>query len=188
LVIVLQRQHRFEDAQAAAKRGLTIRPRYAPLHHQLGDALTASGDFAGAVQAYQTAISLDSGHADIRGSLALATARLGRLDESLAIMEEALALAPRNPHLLAKKSYLLVQAGNLAEARNAAEMALAAGPDLAGVHATLGDVLERQGDTVAALAAYRKAAELEPLNAHFRALVERLSNAAAAAPDLQAAE
>ena len=48
-------------------------------------------------------------------------------------------------------------------------------PALTAVYLQLGELYERKGDTAAALAAYRKLAELEPANAKARTAIERLT-------------
>jgi Flp pilus assembly protein TadD len=174
---------RRDEAIAQFRRAIELEPANVHLHTQLADTLQASGDVAASEQAYRAALALDPSHNAARGSLALLVARQGRADEGLAVIEEAVARTPADPHLLAKQSFLLSQTGNFVRARETAERAVAVAPQLAGVHATLADVMERQRDLVGALEEYRTAARLDGKNLHFRRQVERLSRRSYAEAD-----
>ncbi len=90
------------------------------------------------------------------------------LRRALAIFQEALALAPGDPTLLAAAASALARLsfydedGGLARAREAAERAVAAAPEAGEPHLALGSMLFQAGDSCAAVRALRQAVNLAP--------------------------
>jgi tetratricopeptide (TPR) repeat protein len=188
LISASLRGERYEEAEASARRAVQLLPNHGHLHHLLAEVLYSRGKLAAAEQSYRTAVYLAPNLADWRGSLALLLGRLGRLDEGLRIIDEAISQSPANPHLLAKKSYLLAENGDLTGARTAAETALSIAPQLAGLYGVLADVCEREGNHSAALSTYRSAITLDAKNSHYQRQIERLSKLEQLSQHEQAAE
>ncbi|MBI5239893.1 MAG: tetratricopeptide repeat protein [Elusimicrobia bacterium] len=80
--------------------------------------------------------------------------RLGRIDEALALFDEALALAPRDPGLLKNKGVLAALAGRPWQAQAALERAIALDPDQGDAYLTLGALRAGMGDVKGARRAY----------------------------------
>ena len=73
-----------------------------------------------------------------------------RRDEALRLVEEAVKISPMDPVIQCNRSLILSESNRLDEAIVVAEQAVALGPDLALVHATLGAALLKSGDRLPA--------------------------------------
>ncbi|MGC1695097.1 MAG: hypothetical protein WA743_07460, partial [Pseudolabrys sp.] len=79
----------------------------------------------------------------------------------LAAYEQVLGLAPRMPEAQIGRAAALRYLGRLDEALAAADLALAARPEMAGAHRLRGRLLEALGRAAEAKASHAKAAELD---------------------------
>jgi TolB-like protein/DNA-binding winged helix-turn-helix (wHTH) protein/Flp pilus assembly protein TadD len=113
-------------------------------------------DWNGADAALKKATTLQPGSAVILSYRAYLYECLGRLDEAIALTEEANALDPLRTN--AYLGALLYAAGRYDEARAAVQRALSINPKLEGAHSTLGSILLAQGNAHDAL----REIELEP--------------------------
>lgn len=114
------------------------------VHANLGHALAESGELEAALDSYDQAVRLKSGHASAWSNRAMVLARLGRIDEALASHERATRLAPSDAGILMQYGLGLMQAGRLDEASAALEAAVRVDPGNAGAHVNLGYIrLER---------------------------------------------
>lgn len=114
---------RFEDARAAYTRAIALRAGDASLHRNLGDALAALGDAAGARKAYLQALEFateqltvnpkDPAHLSL---VALVEAKLGRNAEARLHVDQALALAPRGNDVFHRSAAVAALAGDRARA------------------------------------------------------------------------
>ena len=157
-----------------------LAPTFARSRVALGKALLRDGKVAEAVAELEEAVKLapDSGEANYQ--LGLALARAGRREEGAAAIENGRAL-------VAAEDRRQNAAQDMAEGRSAleqGELALAAArfqragkllPDSADPQRHLGVVLERQGNTDGALAAYRRALELNPADVAAKRSLDRLT-------------
>ena len=99
-------------------------------HYDLGNVLKALADDEGAVQAYEKAISLDGGQAEVWCNLATVQHRLGRHSEELESFNRALELNPDLPEALAGKgSTLLVDHNDGPSAAKLLQRAIEAAPE-----------------------------------------------------------
>lgn len=98
--------------------------------------------------------------AALRESAALAAEANGA-EAGLARIESALAKSPGRADLLALRANFLASAGRHAEARDAAEQALAADPNEALAHLALGLAARGAGDTKSAVASFDRALALD---------------------------
>ena len=85
----------------------------------------------------------------------------GRLEEAVALLKRARALAPRDAHVLNSLGVCLRALGRIDAARDAYEAAIRADGRLAAAHFNRGAVLEELNDMKGARAAYEKAAGLD---------------------------
>jgi Flp pilus assembly protein TadD len=80
--------------------------------------------------------------------------RLGRPEEALAVLDEALARTPREARLLCDKGVLEALLGRVSQARTSLEKAVAADPDRPEPYLSLGGVLASTGDVAGARRVY----------------------------------
>ncbi|MBN8898318.1 MAG: tetratricopeptide repeat protein, partial [Rhodospirillales bacterium] len=81
-----------------------------------GIALAELGRYPDAVAAFQRAVALDAEPAIAWSNLGLMLKIEGRTDAALAAYDEAIARAPRDPHIRVNRAVALLQAGRWAEA------------------------------------------------------------------------
>lgn len=97
-------------------------------------------------------------------------AKLGRIDEAIAVMERGLALAPDSVDMQIGLAFLYLNRNNRTKARATLEQALAAAsPGRADILAALAQVMLLDGEYASAADAYRHALALRPDNATARA-------------------
>jgi tetratricopeptide (TPR) repeat protein len=144
-------------------------PDIVDVHVALGDALRRKEDWAGAVAAYDTGLSLagdpQPAHWPIWFSRGIAHERLGQWDAFEADMRQALALAPDQPQVLNYLGYSFVDRGeNLDEALGMIERAVAAQPESGYIVDSLAWAYFRLGRYQDAVAPMEKASLLEPVD------------------------
>jgi len=155
-----------------AQAGVAAHPTHASLNSTLGRILLEKKQAADAEAAFRRAADADptgSVGTSARLSLAVLLLTAGRVDESLTVLDAAIAAAPDNAdlqynrglalHVLARKEG---NAEKYALARAAYEKAITCDPSHAKAHCNLGVVLEVGGDADGAMVEYRKALELDP--------------------------
>src|SRR3989440_3310903 len=92
---LLSNKEGFAQAREAAMKALAIDSEYAPAHARLGFiAMNGDNDLAGAARQLERALALDPADLDVLPNSATLLARLGRLDEALALDE---AVVRRDP-------------------------------------------------------------------------------------------
>ena len=128
----------------------------------LGLSFHQAGRLAEAAAAYEDALRLDPRLAEPHNNLAGLRLAQGRTAEAEAHYRQALALEPRLTAALGNLVILLRRGARLGEAETACRTALAAAPGSAEVRLHLGRVLEEQGRTEEARAAYGDANTLKP--------------------------
>ncbi len=148
----------FGLAREAVNRALAIDPEYAPAYAILGRiALLYDGDLAAAALHLERALVLEPTNPDIIGRAALLALDLGRLDEAIALGEDAVARDPVNStgHVWLGHSYLW--AGQLDEAIASSRTALTLSPGFSWAQYNIGVALLEKGEPDAALAAMQQA-------------------------------
>jgi tetratricopeptide (TPR) repeat protein len=157
-----------DDRESAAARAgwcraaLAVRPRSVAAWSNLGNALRAAGDLAGAVAAHEEAVRLDPESAPAHNNLGVARQAAGDQTGAVAAYREAIQL-DRN---LAKAYYNLGNAlsnslglpGVVPEYREAVRL----DPTDPLAQYNLGLALHAAGDLSGAVAAYQEAAQLDP--------------------------
>ena len=150
LGVALTRLERLDEAEAALRRALAVKPGYAEARKNLR-ALAGRGRPEHAVPQILEA--------------AVAHHRAGRAEVALEGYRRVLSVEPENVDALNLGGVALVQAGDIDEALRLLERAVALAPERADVHYNLGRALmeaERLEDAAAAL---RRAVELAPEDA-----------------------
>ena len=83
----------------------------------LGGLYAAYGNFPAAVEAYKKALDLDSDDSAAYFDLSLALCEMGQYEDSLESIKQAILRDPQNGHYYYGQAWILVKAGNIAEAR-----------------------------------------------------------------------
>ncbi len=91
-----ERARLLAEAEASAKRALTLAPNFALAHLTLGNVFTFTNRGMEAISEFEQALALDRNLADAHASIGLAKAYLGRSEETEAHVREALRLSPRD--------------------------------------------------------------------------------------------
>lgn len=160
---LLLRHGRFEQARDLLEQTLRIEPRLAEGYALLAAALRALGDIAGVERALRRAVAMEPQRIPPRLALGELLTETGRHAEAEALLREALAASGRHPRAVVALARLLL-------ARNRADEALAlcaahvdARPsaELLNEYGRALQALQRMDE---ALAAFRRATELEPAN------------------------
>jgi tetratricopeptide (TPR) repeat protein len=162
LALHRQRPARDEESVGYFRAALALRPNSPGVHLNLGNALRARGDLAGAVAHYRAALALDPGYAAAHNNLG--NALLDQGDRAGAVTEyrQAIALGPKFAQAHANLGNALRAAGDLPGATACYRRAVELDPKSAAYHTKLGAALLAQGDQAGAVAASRKAIELGP--------------------------
>lgn len=167
-------------------------PRKARGHMNLGQALAARGELAGAEAAYRSALAL-GGPSVVREEVLrnLAALLIGskRGAEAEALLEEGLRSAPRNADLLNNLAVLELEKGQLDRAEPLARTAIEAAPTNGNGYNTLGEILLARGQDAQSLELFQQAVALDPdiSSRHWNVAVaaERLGRSAEACAALQ---
>ena len=91
---LLARLNRLEEAAAAFRQAIRLKPDLAKAHIDLGVTLHRLDRYEGAVTAYKKALLLSQENAMTNRNLGLALHRLGRLQEAEAALSEAVLIRP----------------------------------------------------------------------------------------------
>jgi protein O-GlcNAc transferase len=132
----------------------------AALNHAMG--LHQAGRFADAAGIYQRLLELLPDSHDIRHLLGLALFDLGRPDEGIRLMEEALARNPGAGHYYNNLGSRLIDHGDLVRAEQLLTDGATRSPGCPATRYNLGNALFRQGKYLLAIASYREALTLRP--------------------------
>jgi tetratricopeptide (TPR) repeat protein len=129
-----------------------------------GMANERTGNYPGAVSAYNRGLAVEPENVELLNSLGFALFQQGKSDEAVDALEKALAVDPT--HLKAHNNMALaaIDMGELELAEAHYRESLAIEPQSA-IYNDLGFVLERQGLVDEAAGAYRQALELDPTSA-----------------------
>jgi tetratricopeptide (TPR) repeat protein len=142
----------------ALDRHKPARPEF---YVELGLALAASGDKAGAATAYRQALDRDANWLPaLRG--------LGTLESNAALLEKARALDPRDAATLQELARAHHAAGDQAKAYDALTTAANADPDSAEIREALAGMQMGRGELAAAEQNYQQALRLNPAAARAR--------------------
>ena len=129
-----------------------------------GMANERTGNYPGAVRAYQRGLAVAPENVELLNSLGFALFQQGKSEEAVVALEKALAVDPKHWKSHNNLALAAIDLGELEVAEAHYRESLAIKPQPA-IYNDLGFVLERQGLPDEAAEAYRKALELDPKSA-----------------------
>ena len=124
--------------------------------------LHQAGRFADAAAIYQRLLEIIPDSHDVRHLHGLALFDLGRTEEGIRLMTEAIGRNPRAGHYYNNLGSRLVEQGDLDRAEELLTKGSTLSPDCPATRYNLGNALFRQGKYVAAITSYRHALALQP--------------------------
>lgn len=143
----------FELSREATERALTLEPRLAEGHAQLGRVrLVHDWDFNGAEESYRRALELAPGSSSVLDGASVLAYKLGRLEEALKLSRRVLIQDPLSAAFWHNLGLTCHAAGRLAESEKAFRRALELAPQRFVSAALLALVLMDEGRTDEALA------------------------------------
>ena len=152
----------YRSEQAIWADTVAKRPTNARAHFNLGVALSAGGDEAGARAAWAEALRIEPAHVGASAKLAEALAQAGRADEALRYFEAAARGGRSDGVLLNHWGSALLATGRAEAAWAKFTAALERLPASAEVRFNLGNALVALGRGPEAMAAFRAAVQLRP--------------------------
>ncbi len=119
-----------QQARADAEHALNLRPDLAAARLAIGYcAYYGRGDYAAALQAFTAALKLKPNDADAFAAQAYVERRMGRFDDAIASLQQALSLDPRNSALAHELGMTYLGVSRYPDAKNAFQRALALDPN-----------------------------------------------------------
>src|SRR5262245_59019417 len=122
----------------------------------MGRVTENQGDLAGAMAAYQQALSRDQKSAEAHARMAVVHDKQGEFRESAELYRKALKLSPGNPDIYCDMGYSLYLQRRWAEAEMNLRQAIALSPNFARAHNNLAMLLARDTRVDAALTEFKK--------------------------------
>src|SRR5262245_57868845 len=153
---------RTDAAVATLREALAVDPGVIEGWLQLGRALAAKGDAAGAADAYRKALERRPDHEQAAIGLAKALGSAGRSADAIAACRTFLGGSPRSAFVHHELGRQLFLAGRFVEAEPEFREALRLAPDLAESAYDLGAIAERKPDFASAESWFRKAVAIDP--------------------------
>ncbi len=149
-------------AVAALEHAHALNPSNAETAALLGGYLTQAGRAGEAVAVLTPFAARRDADVDLLTTLAQARARLGAVDEALALLRRARDQAPHNAQPLIHEGTVLLMAGRKAEAQAAFEQALARDPSSARAQSSLAAIAVQDGRIDEAMRRWREAVARDP--------------------------
>ncbi|MBS1842539.1 MAG: tetratricopeptide repeat protein [Acidobacteria bacterium] len=159
-------ENRFEEAIQAFQKSLELRPRNVLAGDGLGLSFAGLNRSAEAISAFQDAISWQSGAAATQSpepfiDLGDFLNQQGRFEEALPVLQQAVAIGPRNIRAHEILGRTLLNLDRLADAQHELEIAVSADADRAALHYLLSQIYRKQGQMEKARKEMRRFQELK---------------------------
>ena len=160
--VVLRELKRFDEALLSYDRALALKPDYAEVHGNRGNALKELKRFEEALSSYDRVLVLKPDYAEAQYSRGLVLRELKRFDEALSSFNRALALKPDYANALNNRGNVLWELKRFDDALLSYDRALALKPDYADALNNRGNVLWELKRFDDALLSYDRALALKP--------------------------
>jgi tetratricopeptide (TPR) repeat protein len=162
-------QAKWTEAISDAQQGAFLNPKSVAVQLAVGRIFEAAGNYDQAVAAFKRAYEIDPGYAPASLALIKVQERKGDVDGALAAAQKLVASTPKSGEAQFLVGKLLLRKNDFAGALQYLAAAETLSPGLAEAHAYAGTAYQYTGRTPEALAAYKKAVELDPQNLSYRA-------------------
>jgi protein O-GlcNAc transferase len=159
---------RWDEAIAAARQAIALRPDHAEAHNQLARALRASGRRREAIEAYRAGIAAAPDYAPNYCHLAEALLDAQQPLEAMAAFRQALRVKPNYPEACFGLGNAQMSQGDLQEATKSYQRAIELRPDYTEAYNNLGNVYKMLGETEQSLRTYQVALAARPQNSSAR--------------------
>lgn len=159
---------RWDDAIAQAQQGAFLNPRDPLVQLTVGQIFEAGNNIDQAALAYGRALAADPGFTPARVANVSVLIRKGQNDAALEEAKKIVLEMPGNAQAQLVLGRLYLRKGDWAGAAAALEQATKLAPDVAEAWARLGTADQYVHKTPEALAAYKRAVELDPTNVDYR--------------------
>jgi tetratricopeptide (TPR) repeat protein len=159
---------RWDDAIAQAQQGAFLNPRDPLVQLAVGHIFEAGNNIDQAALAYGRALAADPGFTPARVANVQVLVRKGQTDAALADAQKIVQEMPNNAQAQLQLGRLYLRKGDWQNAANALEVAARLAPGDAETQARLGTAEQYVGKKAEALAAYKRAVELDPKNIDYR--------------------
>jgi protein O-GlcNAc transferase len=153
---------KLEEAIAAFRQAIRIKPDFAEAHGNLGSLLLDVGRIDEAVAANREAIRLMPGSEQAHYNLGVSLQRLGDLLGAIASYEKAIALNPRFAMAHNNLGIVLQQVGQLDKAIESLRLSVLLNPTDATAHNNLANALHDRGKIDEAITSFGNAIRLNP--------------------------
>ena len=153
---------KLDEAVLAFKKALLIKPDYAEVHYNLGNAFRDQEKLQEAIESYGNALSMKPDHADAYLNLGNALKEQGKLDQAIEAYSKALSIKPDYADAYLNMGVTLKEQGKLDEAIVASHKALSIKPDYVEAYLNMGAIFEDQEKLDEAIGAYNKAISIKP--------------------------
>jgi len=163
-----------EEAMICFREALQLRPAFARAHLNLGNALNEIGRSAEAIEHFRAAVRIRPGYTEARLNLGNALLTQGQIEEAITEYREIIRIEPGHASAWGNLGFALLNRRPLSEAAldeavKSLWTALDINPAAHNARNTLGIALATQGNTEAAIAAFRQTLAYKPdfPGAHF---------------------
>jgi tetratricopeptide (TPR) repeat protein len=130
-------------------KAVELNPKLPDVYTYYGQALLATGDSAGAVDAFRKALVANPNDFGSNMQLAILLKEEDKMDEAVACLDRALRVRPGDPGARYQRATILLHDNKTEDARAELEAIVAEAPDFTEAHVTLATVyyrLKRKGD------------------------------------------
>jgi len=162
LATALEEQGRQQEAAAAYRTVLALKPDHLKAGNRLGRVLLAMGDAAAAAEQYRQTLCQHPDRPVLHHNLGVALHRLGKPGTAESCLRRALQLAPDYGDALYHLGTVLRERGRLDEALRCLRRAAVLSPGDARIHTALGAVCESLDRYQEALATFSRALQAAP--------------------------
>jgi len=122
---------KYDEAVAAFRRVITLKPEYAEAYNNMGNALKEQGKLDDAIAAYNKALSIKPAYAEAYNNMGIALKEQGKLDDAIAAYNKALSIKPEYAEAYNNMGNAFRDQGKLDDAIAAYNKALSIKPEYA---------------------------------------------------------
>ena len=161
LSLLLRHAGKSDEALDAARRVAELDKSCVDAHLCIGEAMLDKKQFDQAAAAFARALAINRDLANVRNSLAYALRQIGKRQDALTVLRQAVTMEPYNADLHSNLGAVLMELGELDQAAAACRQALNLRPNMAEAYGNLGGVLRRQGKLEEAANALQRAVDIK---------------------------